>query len=341
MVLLHKINKLATSLAQLTTITENTTINYLHGSYNSDPKDIVDKIINFAEKLKLVQIDNNKIGFTDTGKKLFEKITNESGMIFWDPNNEQINFLKKEFLEQKHLTVEFNELIEKFWVDSKQRNTPTLTYILEQNQNYDPLVLEYLKEINIFEIIDRRINHHIETQIYCRNNLLEISKVRNKTKHVSEEDLLRRLEENRLVGKKGEEYAIKDEKRRLKEEEGRVDLALDIKQISVTNAYAGYDLESYDDKKSNLTKHDRMIEVKSTTGSSPRFYWSSNEVEKAEKLGKRYWIYLWINVMSDDKRKLKRIQDPYTKFFKDNTLATPKCTGYLLEKNLIEIIPDE
>ena len=84
-----------------------------------------------------------------------------------------------------------------------------------------------------------------------------------------------------------------------------------------------------------------MIEVKSTTGSSPRFYWSANEVEKAEKLGKRYWIYLWINVMSDDKRKLKRIQDPYTKFFKDNTLATPKCTGYLLEKNLIEIIPDE
>ena len=77
MVLLHKINKLATSLAQLTTITENTTINYLHGSYNSDPKDIVDKIINFAEKLKLVQIDNNKIGFTDTGKKRFEKITNE------------------------------------------------------------------------------------------------------------------------------------------------------------------------------------------------------------------------------------------------------------------------
>ena len=157
MVILHKINKLATSLAQLTTITENTTINYLHGNYNSDPKDIVDKIINFAEKLKLVQIHNDKIGFTDTGKKLFEKITNESGMIFWDPNNEQINFLKKEFLEQKHLTVEFNELIEKFWVDPKQRNTPTLTYILEQNQNYDPLVLEYLKEINIFHDVGNSI----------------------------------------------------------------------------------------------------------------------------------------------------------------------------------------
>ena len=121
---------------------------HLHGNYNSDPKDIVDKIINFAEKLKLVQIDNNKIGFTDTGKKLFEKITIENGKMFWDPNDEQINFLRQEFLEQKHLTDEFNEIIVKFWIDSKQNNTPTLTYILEQNQNYDPLVLEYLKEIN-------------------------------------------------------------------------------------------------------------------------------------------------------------------------------------------------
>ena len=88
MTLLHKINKLVTSLAKLTTTTEKTTIDFLHGIYNSDPKDSVDKIINFAEKLKLVEIDNDKIGFTDTGKKLFEKITNESGMIFWDPNNE-------------------------------------------------------------------------------------------------------------------------------------------------------------------------------------------------------------------------------------------------------------
>ena len=127
--------------------------------------------------------------------------------------------------------------------------------------------------------------------------------------------------------------AIEKEKERL-EKEGRIDLAYDIKQVSVTDVYAGFDLKSYNDKNSQLAKHDRVIEVKSTRSSSPRFYWSSNEVKKAESIRGNYWIYLWIGIESKN-RQLRTIQNPYDKFFVENN-EKPQCTGYFLDKRLID-----
>ena len=141
------------------------------------------------------------------------------------------------------------------------------------------------------------------------------------------------LAENKRIGKLGEKFAIAHEKERL-EKEGRIDLAYDIKQVSLTDVYAGFDLKSYNNKNSQLSKHDRMIEVKSTRSSSPRFYWSSNEVKKAKSIRKNYWIYLWTSVESEN-RQLRMIQNPYDKFFVKNK-EKPECTGYFLDKRLVD-----
>ena len=54
-----------------------------------------------------------------------------------------------------------------------------------------------------------------------------------------------------------------------------------------------------------------MIEVKATTNSKPRFFWSSNESKAAKEYGENYWIYIWTNINSELKRKLHTIQNPY------------------------------
>ena len=86
--------------------------------------------------------------------------------------------------------------------------------------------------------------------------------------------------------------------------------------------FPGYDIKSYDNGKSELTKQDRKIEVKGTTNRSPRFYWSSNEVNKAKEYGEKYWIYLWTNVGTENK-EIQKIQDPYKKYYVD-TIEKPK-----------------
>ena len=57
-------------------------------------------------------------------------------------------------------------------------------------------------------------------------------------------------------------------------------------------------------------EYDKFIEVKTTRSSSPRFFWSSNEIKIAKKEGEKYWIYLWIN-WNSSKKKLEKIQNPY------------------------------
>ena len=52
-------------------------------------------------------------------------------------------------------------------------------------------------------------------------------------------------------------------------------------------------VKSYYDKNSKLIEYDKLIEVKTTRSSSPRFFWSSNEIKVAQREGEKYWIYLW------------------------------------------------
>jgi len=82
-----------------------------------------------------------------------------------------------------------------------------------------------------------------------------------------------------------------------------------IKQVSNTFANAGYDIESFD--KESATKNifkKIFIEVK-CVNNDYLFYWSKNEINKAEELRKNYFLYLVPSNFNDI--DLKIIQDPF------------------------------
>ena len=333
MSLIFEISKLLVSLHEISKGGKQTKVEFLKSKYQSrkysDEITDFNTVLNFSDELDLIKIENEDIFFMKNGKKLLEKILKRNSgreQIILNLNLIEKNLLRKIFFESKKITQEFLEIINLFWVDETQKK-PALIYILKKEDEFNKILIKFLQEIKIFERQNKKI--------ICVDGLIEISKIKNKVSTVSEEEFLEHLEENKRIGKLGEKHAIKEEEERLKNDEKRVDLSLDIKQVSLTNVYIGYDLKSYNNSNSSLTKHDRMIEVKATKNSIPRFYWSTNEVNKAEELGEKYWIYLWLNVESEE-RELLKIPNPYKKFFEINK-KKPQCTGYFLDENLIEV----
>ena len=87
------------------------------------------------------------------------------------------------------------------------------------------------------------------------------------------------------IGELGEKFVIEYEKRRLKRE-GREDLSEKVKQVSLVNVGAGYDILSFD-KEGTV----RFVEVKTTTGDGSQFQLTANEYKVAKLKQKSYWIY--------------------------------------------------
>lgn len=90
------------------------------------------------------------------------------------------------------------------------------------------------------------------------------------------------------VAKAAEDFVVEWEKHRL-EFQGDIPLIKLVRRVGGENVNLGYDIASVEGGKNGDT--DRFIEVKSSCGSSFSFYWSSNEIECARRLGKKYWLY--------------------------------------------------
>ena len=142
----------------------------------------------------------------------------------------------------------------------------------------------------------------------------EISKIKKRAP-VTQQHLEEIIKIEKEVGERAEQLTLSYEKGRLNERNYQ-DMAMSIQQISKIDVAAGYDIESFNGKGSTLTP-DRMIEVKGTSGTTPYFYWSENEIETAKNLKEKYWVYLWTEVKSKTEGILyKQIQNPYEKLFK-------------------------
>lgn len=102
---------------------------------------------------------------------------------------------------------------------------------------------------------------------------------------LSEETLWKRLEAQRQRAKMAEELVVSQEVQRLTEL-GRRDLAELVFRVSTVDAAAGYDIASFE-----IDDSPRYIEVKSSTGTRIRFWWSIGERQRAQELRDRYWIY--------------------------------------------------
>ena len=98
-------------------------------------------------------------------------------------------------------------------------------------------------------------------------------------------ELKKKLERNEIHGALAEEFVLEYEKSRI----ANPSLSSRIKQISIIDVTAGFDIVSFQNDES--TEYDRFIEVKSYSGEL-HFYWSRNEIETARLYGERYCLYL-------------------------------------------------
>ena len=106
-----------------------------------------------------------------------------------------------------------------------------------------------------------------------------------KKRKISQETLLQKLENQRIMGEKGEEFVLNFEKNRCSFTSSQ---KKKIKRISIIDASAGFDILSLEDEKSNKK---RYIEVK-TYSDKVHFFWSANEIKAAKLRGKSYYLYI-------------------------------------------------
>lgn len=126
-----------------------------------------------------------------------------------------------------------------------------------------------------------------EGTLFSINNYFEsdLAKHISKKHKISQNQLLAKLEEERVIGEKGEEFVLKYEKQRCP---FTLTQQRKIKQISTVDASAGFDILSLNDE---CSEEKRYIEVKTYSG-QVHFYWSANEIEAAKLRGGKYYLYI-------------------------------------------------
>ena len=204
-----------------------------------------------------------------------------------------------------------------------------LKYIINENL-IDKELLKYDEGLNRFYIPTSsfRLDSAILRNLLKELSALELSGTRfyigqcyeylfiefiRKKKTLSQADLMKKIEEEQRIGEEGELFVLDFEKRRLNANNEQEKM---IKQISLIDVAAGYDIISYHDES---FKDRRYIEVKTYLGKE-HFYWSSNEIQSAKLRGKNYYLYLveHSEIKNKDYSPLM-IADPVVELQKDNT----------------------
>ncbi|MDR2457014.1 MAG: DUF3883 domain-containing protein [Clostridiales Family XIII bacterium] len=134
-------------------------------------------------------------------------------------------------------------------------------------------------------------------------------------KQVSLSDLKKYNKQKEILGELAEQFVLKYELNQLK----KFPLLPkeNIRQISFDFANAGYDIESFDKKSALHSVYEKIfIEVK-CVNKDYLFYWSKNEIDKAEQIRTKYFLYLVPSTLNEV--DLRIIQDPFTNVLKNKS----------------------
>ncbi len=108
-----------------------------------------------------------------------------------------------------------------------------------------------------------------------------------------------------------------------------------IKIISDEWVNAGYDLIGFSKDAAKIGKHiEIFIEVKAVHLASPRFFWSTNEIEVAKTYKSRYFLYL-VDVDGLSKNRYDSIviiQDPFVALFNNESKWEWECDSLVFKK---------
>lgn len=246
------------------------------------------------DDLQIIQFNGSKLHLTKLGTSLIEG--NESERIL------SISKIAMQYIIDNNL-LNCNEI--KYAIDEDVIEIPINAFSLSAAIYRNFLItLNVVSISNNRLIVSRKFNDCFES--ICSKAIRKIT----------QDDLLKRLENQQAEGEKGELFVVNYENKRL------VLSGKKVKRISQIDVTAGYDILSYKDE--NSTEYDCFIEVKAYHG-NPHFYWSENERNTSMVLKEKYYLFLVdIDQISDEHYKPIIICDPYNNLPDDNWLIEAK-----------------
>jgi hypothetical protein len=217
---------------------------------------------------------------------------------------------------------------------------------------------QYLRYINRFQMVNGEYVYRPTNQDNIkfsgvRNLLMELEVVlldRDRDVYIFSGKLLNNIYEDnipispalfRKLQRDKEELGLLAELLVLSDEEKRLstfpELCKRIRHISKFVVNAGYDIDSFDGTyTSNGEPVKRFIEVKAVSLDNVRFFWSANELQKAEKFGTQYWLYLvpYKNKREFESSLIQRISDPYNVLFLNTTEWKSQVELFSFKRNI-------
>ena len=318
---IFELNKIMSSMSNMTTGKIRKTIikSIYNSTHYSEQSSNFDDVLYSALSFGLLEMNSSYVSITNTGSKFANMISIQNNDRMLDGTAEQRKFLR-ECLTGTRMHEMCGDMLKKF-----RENYSIDPPIWNSNANvfdqFELCMLEILEEIGI-------VGHERNIITVGVENIAIFSVIKNGLR-VSTDDLSGRKKE---VGETGEIMTVDYERKRLTGIK-REDLSEMIKQVSLTDPYVGYDVASFDGHVSDVSIPDRLIEVKSTISTTPRFFWSYNEINVARIYGNRYWIYLWTDV--EGSAVLHMIQNPYVELFETGK-PKPEPYEYLIGKRVLD-----
>ena len=234
--------------------------------------------IEFAVEIGLLKAKGRKRVLLNDEGKTFLNLNPEE---LFDLTYQQRNYLLRKCFFDGNIQKEVKECLRCF---EKSEKKGTFTWSSTDGQPFGKhgWIVIQLEQLGL---VWRRNENFTVRKEYATTVATFISEPKGWT----EEEHFKYMKENKDVGDLAEHLVWEWEIERLKKG-GHVVEASCVKKISKLVVGAGYDIKSFDGK-SNGIQFDRYIEVKGSRGPGIRFFWSENEMNKAEELGDKYWIY--------------------------------------------------
>jgi len=174
------------------------------------------------------------------------------------------------------------------------------------------------------------IMHNINENYYyiSKRYLNEANKIISISKKLTPKRLKSIIDNKELIGYNAELEIVIFEKKRLSKHPY---LMRKILHIANEDVLAGYDILSWEQLNKDGEEIPRYIEVKAVPKNEICFYWSRNEIRKAEELADRYYLYLLpvIGKNDFDISKLIVIQNPFINVFNKSNVWKKQVEMFL------------
>ena len=275
-----------------------------------------EETISFCISCGIISELEKQLRLTPFGKKLI-KANPENN---WELNELQKNLLIENCFLDGFCKNESISVLKQFYPDNKRQ-----TFVFSKK---DDFILKNISS-NLQLLFQIDLIQKDEKTLFVNPYFSKYLSYLLGGKKMSLDELDQHLKIDREIGDIAEKIVLEYEKNRLKNKELADSESSLVQIISGTDVAAGYDVESFDGKTTDL-EFNRHIEVKGSTGNELSFYWSSGEIQKARELETSYWIYFVPGIDRKTRSyhgEITKIPNPSCEVFETGKYSS-NCTKY-------------